>query len=102
MPVILEAVTLGSPPGKWQNGVEAVQGLNGSFLIDTEHGGMLRRPQIQADNVGRNPVAEGERALRGGAKAFVQKPWDNNSLLAIISQLIGSPDLSISPPNSAA
>jgi hypothetical protein len=27
--------------------------LNGGFLIDAEHGGMLRRAQIQADNVGR-------------------------------------------------
>ena len=53
MPVVLETVTLGSSRRERQNGVEAVQGLNSSFLIDAEHGGMLRRPQIQADNVGR-------------------------------------------------
>ena len=53
MAVVREAVTLGSSRRKRQNGVEAVQGLNGSFLIDAEHGGMLRRPQIQADDIGR-------------------------------------------------
>ena len=53
MPVVLEAVTLGSSRRKRQNGIEPIQGLDGGFLIDAEHGGMLRRPQIQADNVGR-------------------------------------------------
>ena len=53
MPVVLKAVTLGSSRRKRQNGIEPIQGLDGGFLIDAEHGGMLRRPQIQADNVGR-------------------------------------------------
>jgi hypothetical protein len=53
MPVVLGAVTLRSPRRKLQNGIEPIQGLDGGFLIDAEHGGMLRRPQIQADNVGR-------------------------------------------------
>jgi len=53
MAVVLEAMTLGSSRRKRQHGIEPVQGLDGGFLIDAEHGGMLRRPQIQADNVGR-------------------------------------------------
>ena len=39
-----------------------------------------------------------ERALKAGAKAYVQKPWDDNELLAIISQLLGEPDLSMARP----
>jgi DNA-binding response OmpR family regulator len=37
-----------------------------------------------------------ERALKAGAKAFVQKPWNDHELLAIISQLLGQPDPSVS------
>ena len=48
---------------------------------------------------GLDPNANRERALRGGAMAFVQKPWDQDKLLAIIGQLLGSPELSISQPN---
>jgi hypothetical protein len=44
MPVVLEAVTLGSSRRKRQNGIEPIQGSDGGFLIDAEHGGMLRRP----------------------------------------------------------
>lgn len=52
MPVVLEAVTLSPSRRERQNRVEPVQSLDGGFLIDAEHGGMLRRPQIQAENVG--------------------------------------------------
>ena len=52
MPVVLESVTLGTSRRKRQNGVEPVQSLDGGFLIDAEHGGMLRRLQVQAENVG--------------------------------------------------
>ena len=52
MPVVLEAVTLGASRRERQNGIEPIQGLDGGLLIDAKHGGMLRRPQIQADNVG--------------------------------------------------
>ena len=34
-----------------------------------------------------------ERALKSGAKAFLQKPWNDNELLAIIAQLLGQPEL---------
>jgi two-component system KDP operon response regulator KdpE len=42
---------------------------------------------------GRDPHPNRGRALRGGAMAFVQKPWNETQLLAIISQLLGSPEL---------
>jgi CheY-like chemotaxis protein len=45
---------------------------------------------------GRDPHPNRGRALRGGAMAFVQKPWNQDQLLAIISQLLGSPEPSIS------
>jgi CheY-like chemotaxis protein len=39
---------------------------------------------------GRDPYLNRQRALKGGAMAFVQKPWDDDKLLAIIDQLLGS------------
>jgi DNA-binding response OmpR family regulator len=35
------------------------------------------------------------RALKAGAVAFLQKPWNDNELLAIISQQVGQPDLTL-------
>lgn len=37
-----------------------------------------------------------ERALKAGARAYLQKPWNDNELLAIIGQLLGQPDPSVS------
>jgi two-component system KDP operon response regulator KdpE len=37
--------------------------------------------------------ANKERALNAGAKAYVQKPWDDNELLATIRRLLVQPDL---------
>jgi DNA-binding response OmpR family regulator len=39
-----------------------------------------------------------ERALKAGAKAFVQKPWNDNELLAIIGGLLDQPKLSVYQP----
>ena len=39
-----------------------------------------------------------ERALKAGARAYLQKPWDDNELLGTINQLVGQPDLSTSQP----
>jgi len=39
----------------------------------------------------RDVHANKKRALEAGAKAFVQKPWNDNELLAIIGQLLGQP-----------
>ena len=47
---------------------------------------------------GRDLHGNKERALKEGAKAFVQKPWNDNELLAIIGQLLGQPELAISQP----
>jgi DNA-binding response OmpR family regulator len=38
---------------------------------------------------GRDPHANRERALRAGAKAFLQKPVDNEKLLSAIRQCLG-------------
>jgi DNA-binding response OmpR family regulator len=38
------------------------------------------------------------RALEAGAKAYMQKPWDNNELLATVSRLLGVPDISVPQP----
>ena len=43
-----------------------------------------------------------ERALKAGASAFLQKPWNDDELLAIISRLLGQPDLALSQPGSPA
>jgi len=49
--VVLEAVTFGASRRERQDGIETVQGLNGGLLIDAEHGRMLRRAQIKAEDV---------------------------------------------------
>ena len=38
---------------------------------------------------GRDPFANRERALRAGAKAFLQKPVNNYELLAVIQRCLG-------------
>ena len=51
--IVLEAVAFGASRRERQDGIETIQGLNGGLLIDAEHGGVLRRAQIQAEDVGR-------------------------------------------------
>ena len=41
--------------------------------------------------------ANKDRALKAGAKAIVQKPWNDNELLALISQLLDQPAPSAQP-----
>lgn len=38
---------------------------------------------------GRDLQANKERALKAGARAYLQKPWNDGELLALIRQLIG-------------
>src|SRR5271169_473758 len=52
MPVVLEAVPFGASGRERQDGIETIQGLNGGLLIDAEHGCVLRRVQIEAQDVG--------------------------------------------------
>jgi DNA-binding response OmpR family regulator len=47
---------------------------------------------------GRDLPVNKERALLLGAKAFIQKPWNDNELLALIGNLAGQPNLSIPQP----
>jgi DNA-binding response OmpR family regulator len=47
---------------------------------------------------GRDLPVNKERVLLLGAKAFVQKPWNDNELLALIGKLSGQPDLSVAQP----
>jgi DNA-binding response OmpR family regulator len=37
----------------------------------------------------RDPHSNKELALKAGAKAFIQKPWNDDALLALISKLVG-------------
>ena len=53
MPEILKAVALGTPGRKGQNGIEAIESLNGALFIHAEHCSVGRRLEIEADNIGR-------------------------------------------------
>src|ERR671918_1245352 len=50
---VLETVAFGSPRRKWQDRIFAVQRLNRRFLIYREYRRVLRRIQVQPDNVSR-------------------------------------------------
>lgn len=41
---------------------------------------------------GRDIDSSMERALAAGASAYLQKPWNDHELLAIISRLLGEPE----------
>ena len=43
-----------------------------------------------------------ERALKAGASGYMQKPWNDSELLAMIGRLLGLPDASTAPPAVAA
>src|ERR1700738_2898651 len=45
----------------------------------------------------RDVLANKERALKGGAKAFLQKPVDSAELLKVIRQALGEPALATEP-----
>jgi CheY-like chemotaxis protein len=42
---------------------------------------------------GRDLRGNKERALKLGAAAFLQKPWDDDELLSLIARLLGQPDI---------
>ncbi len=52
MAVILKTVSLGSAGRKGQHRIQAVQGLDCSLFVYAKDGGVIRRVQIKADNVG--------------------------------------------------
>ena len=49
---------------------------------------------VSARNVHENKA----RALKAGARAYLQKPWNDAELLGAMSQLIGLPELQMAPP----
>lgn len=48
---------------------------------------------VSARNVHENK----ERALKAGARAYLQKPWSDKDLLGIMSQLLSLPELVVAP-----
>jgi two-component system KDP operon response regulator KdpE len=48
---------------------------------------------------GRDPSTTKERALQAGAVAFLQKPFDNDELLAAIQKALGEPSEGKLPPS---
>jgi DNA-binding response OmpR family regulator len=60
------------------------------FVVLDRLGAMTRLAVIPVIVVsGRDVHANKQRALSAGAKAFVQKPWDDTELLILIAQLTG-------------
>jgi len=53
MAVVLEPMTLGASRRQRQNGVEPIQSLDRGLLVDAEDRGVLRRIQVQSENIGR-------------------------------------------------
>ena len=49
---VFKAMALSTSRRKWQHRIFSIQGLNGRFLIDREDRRMLRRINVQPDNVG--------------------------------------------------
>ena len=50
VPVIFKPMAFDAAGRKRQNRIESIKSLNRRLLINAEHGGMLRRAQIQTDN----------------------------------------------------
>jgi two-component system phosphate regulon response regulator OmpR len=71
-----------------------------SLPLPEPRGGFLVMERLAADKTlalipvivvsGLDPNANRRRAIGGGAMAFVQKPWDQEKLLAMIGELLGS------------
>src|SRR6201987_592742 len=51
VPVVFKSMALGAARRKRQHRIESIQRLNGGLLIDTKHGGMLRRAPVKPENV---------------------------------------------------
>ena len=72
--VILKTMALGASWAQRQHRVEAVERLNGAFLIDTKHCRVLGRMQVEADDVSgfclEIRIIAGHVALQTGAASF--------------------------------
>src|SRR5437879_697960 len=52
VPVVLEPMALSASGRQRQHGIEAIERLNGGFLVDGEHRSVVRRIDVQANHVG--------------------------------------------------
>ncbi len=59
VPVIFEAMPLGPPRRQRQHGIEAIERLNGGFLVDGKDRGVVRRIDVEANHVGGLPLEVG-------------------------------------------
>jgi DNA-binding response OmpR family regulator len=66
---------------------------DGFVVLKRLRGNMPVPPMPVVVVSGRDLRGNKERALRSGAKAFVQKPWDDDELLTLIAGLLGEPDI---------
>ena len=90
-------------------GLPAVPRAESILPLPEPSGGFLVRERLAADKnlavipvvvvSGLDPNVNRRRAIRGGAMAFVEKPSDQKKLLAIIGQLLGSPEILTHQPN---
>jgi len=79
---------LGLPAGDWQgDGFVVLE----RFLADKD---LAEIPVIVVS--ARDARGNRERALKAGARAYVQKPWDDDELLALIKEHAGGAAVSIS------
>jgi DNA-binding response OmpR family regulator len=78
----LMILDLGLPAG---DGFVVMERLQGPTNVD-----LAGIPVIVVS--GRDLRGNKERALAAGAKAFVQKPWDDDELLGRVARLLGEPD----------
>ena len=53
MAIIFEAVSFRPTGRERQNGIQTIQRLDGTLFVDTEHCGVERRFEVQADDIGR-------------------------------------------------
>jgi two-component system KDP operon response regulator KdpE len=84
-------------------GLPAGPGCDSTLPLPEPSGGFLVLERLAADNnlalipvvvvSGLDPKANRRRAIQGGAMAFVEKPSDQEQLLGIIDQLLGSPQI---------
>jgi DNA-binding response OmpR family regulator len=73
------------------------------FTVLERFRAMLSLSMIPVIVVSARPVhMNKERAMKAGVKAFVQKPWNDDELLGMITQLVGqSPNAQMRPLRNA-
>ena len=67
MAIVFKTVALQPPGRQWQHRIKPVQGLDGGLFVHAKHRRMLRRFDVQSDNIGRLSLKVG---VVGGHVAF--------------------------------